>query len=254
MQEAANGAALVSIQWVNNETGTIQPLREVAEAAANGGDGPVPVHSDAAQAIAHLSVDFSASGLTTMAVSAHKLGGPVGVGALIARRDAKLTPLTHGGGQERRARSGTVDVAGVRAFAAALEETVRGRDRERARLEALRARLVAGVQTAAPEARVSGPDDPKERAPHIVHLVIPGAPSEAMLFLLDQHGIAASSGSACTAGVVDASHVAMAMGWSAVEASQTLRLSLGHTSTDADVEAVLAALPQVVEKARATLR
>jgi cysteine desulfurase len=255
INEAVRGAALVSVQWLNNETGTIQPLREVVEAAANGGsDGPVPVHSDAAQAVPHLPVDFSASGLTTMAVSAHKLGGPVGVGALVARRDSKLTPLIHGGGQERRVRSGTVDVAGVRAFAAALEETVQGRDRERARLEALREQLVAGVKTAVPNARVSGPEDPAERAPHIVHLVIPDAPSEAMLFVLDQHGIAASSGSACTAGVVDASHVAMAMGCDATEAAQTLRLSLGHTSTEADVEAVLAALPSVVDKARATLR
>lgn len=255
INEAVLGAALVSVQWVNNETGTIQPLREVVEAAANGGGrGPVPVHSDAAQAVPHLPVDFSASGLTTMAVSAHKLGGPVGVGAVVARRDAKLTPLIHGGGQERRIRSGTVDVAGVRAFAAALEETVQSRDRESARLEALRAQLVVGVRTVVPDARVSGPEDPAERAPHIVHLVIPDAPSEAMLFLLDQHGIAASSGSACTAGVVDASHVAIAMGCDATEAAQTLRLSLGHTSTDADVEAVLAALPTVVDRARATLR
>jgi cysteine desulfurase len=249
--EAALGAALVSIQWVNNETGSAQPLDEVVEAARA---ADVPVHSDAAQAVAHFPVDFATSGLTTMAVSAHKLGGPVGVGALLARRDAKITPLTHGGGQERRARSGTVDVAGIRAFAAATEEVVTSRGAAQARLELLRKRLVEGIAAVVADVRVSGPREPSDRAPHIVHVVVPGASSEAMLFLLDQEGIAASSGSACTAGVVDASHVAIAMGCDATLAAQTLRLSLGHTSTEADVDAVLAAFPSVVAKARATLR
>lgn len=241
--------ALVSIQWVNNETGTIQPLAEVASAA---GSLDVPVHSDAAQAVAHLPVDFAASGLTTMAVSAHKLGGPVGIGALVARRDARLTPVEHGGGQERRLRSGTVDVADALAFAAALEATVHAREAERARLTSLRDRLEAGIEATLHDAHVTRPADPAQRAPHIVHLVIAGAPSEALLFLLDQAGIAASSGSACTAGVVDASHVALAMGHDAVRAAQTLRLSLGHTSTEADVDAVLAVLPDAVAKARAS--
>ena len=255
LEGAVPGAALVSIQWVNNETGTIQPVREVVQAAANaGGSGPVPVHSDAAQAVPYLTIDFAASGLTTMAVSAHKLGGPVGVGALLARRDAKLMPLTHGGGQERRVRSGTLDVAGIVAFAAALDEVGATREAEAARLELLRERLVKGITAHVPEVRLSGPDEPAQRSPHIVHLVIPGAPSEALLFALDQEGIAASSGSACTAGVVDASHVALAMGCDAQQAAQTLRLSLGHTSTGADIEAVIAALPSVVAKARATLR
>jgi cysteine desulfurase len=241
----------VSLQWVNNETGTVQPISHIVAAAADAG---VPVHSDAAQAVPHLPVNFGHSGLTTMAVSAHKLGGPVGVGALLARRDAKLTALIHGGGQERRIRSGTVDVAGACAFAAALDEVVASREKETARLAGLRARLVEGIGKAVASARVSGPAREDHRAPHIVHLVIPGAPSEALLFLLDEADIGASSGSACTAGVVDASHVALAMGCTADEASQTLRLSLGHTSTEADVDAVVSALPAVVAKARATLR
>lgn len=272
LPDALTGAALISVQWVNNEVGTIQPIAKIAEAALEAG---VPMHSDAAQAVAHLLIDFAKSGLTTMAVSAHKLGGPVGVGALLARRDARLTPLTHGGGQERRIRSGTLDVAGARAFAAALEEAVGGRETESARLEGLREHLVQGIAALIPDAMVSGPGTPvsgkaavvsqpdagrsgpatpTERTPHIVHLVIPGASSEALLYLFDDRGIAVSSGSACTAGVVDASHVALAMGRSAVEASQTLRLSLGHTSTAADVEEFLAALVPVVERARATLR
>lgn len=242
--------ALISVQWVNNETGAIQPLTDVAALAQAMG---VPVHSDAAQAVAHLRVDFASSGLTTMAVSAHKVGGPVGTGALLARRDARLAPVEHGGGQERRLRSGTVDVAGAIAFAAALEETVAARDAERTRLAALRDRLAAGIDAAIHDVHITAPADPDAWAPHIVHAIIPGAPSEALLFLLDQAGIEASSGSACTAGVVDASHVALAMGYDAVRAAQTLRLSLGHTSTDADVDAVLAVLPDAVAKARASV-
>jgi cysteine desulfurase len=251
LEELLERAALLSVQWVNNETGTLQPLEQVSGTCHAAG---VPIHSDAAQGVPHLPVNFGTSGLTTMAVSAHKLGGPVGVGALLARRDAKLTALIHGGGQERRIRSGTVDVAGARAFAAALDEAVATRDLGAARLESLRARLVEGIVTGVPDARVAEPENADHRAPHIVHLVIPGAPSEAMLFLLDEAGIAASSGSACTAGVVDASHVALAMGCTAAAAAQTLRLSLGHTSTEADVDAAVSALPAVVAKARATLR
>lgn len=249
LETRVEGGALLSVQWVNNETGTIQPLTEVIALAQTMG---VPVHSDAAQAVPHLSMDFASSGLTTLAVSAHKLGGPVGMGALLARRDARLAPVEHGGGQERRLRSGTVDVAGAVAFAAALEEAVESREAAGKQIAALRDRLAAGIEASVPDAHLTRPADPDHWAPHIVHLVIPGAPSEALLFLLDQAGIAASSGSACTAGVVDASHVALAMGYDAVRAAQTLRLSLGHTSTEEDVDAVLAALPDVVAQARAS--
>ncbi len=243
--------ALIAIQWVNNEVGAIQPLAQVIEAA-----GEVPVHSDAAQAVAHLPVDFGASGLTSLAVSAHKLGGPVGVGALLVRRDARLTPVIHGGGQERQVRSGTLDAAGIAAFAAAVDEAVAGREAQAARLGAWRAQLVAGIVAAVPDAVVAGahpsasPGIGEGHAPHIVHAVIPGAPAEALLFLLDQAGIAASSGSACTAGVVQSSHVLLAMGHSEARAAQALRLSLGHTSTQDDVEAVLALLPEAVDRAR----
>lgn len=237
-------AGLVSVQWVNNEVGTVQPVGAVVAAAADAG---VPVHSDAVQAVGHLEVDFGASGLTTMAVSAHKVGGPVGVGALVARRDASLTPLALGGGQQR-GRSGTLDAPGAAAFAAALEKTVGERAAESARLHALRNRLLAGV-AAVPDAVVAGPAEGV--APHILNVVFPGARAEAILFALDQVGLEVSSGSACTAGVVDASHVLLAMGYSAGDASAAIRISTGHTSDDADIEALLAALPTAVAQARA---
>jgi cysteine desulfurase len=260
--EAGGGdeIALVSLQWVNNEVGTVQPVAEAVRLADSIG---VPVHSDAAQAAAYLSLDFAASGLATMALSAHKVGGPIGVGALLVRRDVTLTPVSHGGGQQR-ARSGTLDAAGAAGFAAALAEAVDNRASEAARLWDLRTRLVHGVAAAIPDARVSGPvagpvggpvagpgEQTEHQAPHITHIWFPGASAEAMLFGLDQRGIEVSTGSACTAGVVDASHVMLAMGHTDAEAAQALRVSFGHTTVPEDVEALLAALPEAVARARA---
>lgn len=259
--------ALISVQWVNNEVGTVQPIEDVTALAAEEG---VPVHADAAQALAYQAIDFRAIGLSTMALSAHKVGGPVGVGALVARREARLIPLTHGGGQERKVRSGTLDVAGAAAFAAALEEAVAVRDAETERLRRLADALIRGVGTSCPTAVLSGPEpgtswptsrghgsggvDGRDaqtaaRSPHIVHFSFPGANADSLLFGLDSRGIDASQGSACTAGVVQASHVLLAMGRSEADATSTLRFSLGWTSTEADVEAVLLALPEVVERA-----
>ncbi|WP_062463730.1 cysteine desulfurase family protein [Demequina soli] len=240
--------SLVSVMWANNEVGTVQPLTDVVALADAHG---VPVHADAVQAVPYLEVSFRRAGLSAMTVSAHKVGGPVGVGALVARRGLPLESLAHGGGQQRSVRSGTLDAPGAAAFAAALDAAVAERSAERARLEALRSRLVAGIRTAVPEATVTGPRDPALRLPGIVHCVIPGARAESVLFLLDAAGIAASSGSACTAGVVQSSHVAMAMGWSAEDAACTLRLSMGRTTAEADLDAVLAALPDAVARARA---
>ncbi|SEJ23282.1 cysteine desulfurase family protein [Demequina mangrovi] len=244
--------SLVSLMWANNEVGAVQPLGAAVDAAAALG---VPVHTDAVQAVPYLDVHFHRSGVDAMTVSAHKLGGPVGVGALVARRGLPLAPVAHGGGQQRSVRSGTLDAPGAAAFAAALAETVEERAAERTRLEALRDRLVARVRAAAldavPGATATGPRDPAQRLPGIVHLVIPEVRAEPLLFLLDAAGIAASSGSACTAGVVQSSHVAIAMGWSEDDAACTLRLSLGRTSTAEDVDALVAALPDAVARARA---
>lgn len=252
----ASHTALVSVQWVNNEVGTVQPIAAVVALAADAG---VPVHSDAAQALAHEAVDFGSSGLTTMAVSAHKVGGSVGVGALLARRDASLVPVIHGGGQGRKVRSGTLDVPGAVAFAVALEEAVTSRSTERARLTRLGTRLIEGMGASCPTGVLSGPEPGTSwptsgggvdaRAPHIVHFSFPGANADSLLFGLDSRGIDASQGSACTAGVVQASHVLLAMGRSEADARSTLRFSLGWTSTEADVEAVIAAMPESLERA-----
>ncbi|WP_291382767.1 cysteine desulfurase family protein [Demequina sp.] len=244
----ADQDAVVSIQGVNNEVGTVQPVAEAVALASGHG---IPVHADAVQGIGHVPFDFSASGLATAAVSSHKVGGPVGAGALLARRDAALSSLTHGGGQERRLRSGTVDVAAAWAFAVALDEAVAGIEAEASRLAALGERLARGIVSLSPTATVHGPRD---GVPHIVHAIIPGASAEAMLVAFDLAGVEVSPGAACTAGVVEPSHVVLAMGGSAEDALSTVRFSLGWTSTDANVDAAIAALPAAIASGRASTR
>jgi cysteine desulfurase len=239
----AGAIALVSTQWVNNEVGTIQPLADIVALADPYG---IPVHSDAVQGIGHLPFDFASSRLATAAVSSHKVGGPVNIGALLARRGAALAPLTHGGGQERRVRSGTVDVASAWSFAVAVDDAVRAVEAEAVRVAALGNRLARAISELSPSAVVHGP---ASGAPHIVHAIIPGASAEAMLVALDLAGVEVSPGAACTAGVVEPSHVVLAMGGSDADASSTVRFSLGWTSTDADVDAAIAALPSVLEQA-----
>ena len=247
---AADDVALVSVMWANNEVGTVQPVAELAAVAREHG---VPFHTDAVQAPSHLPVSFLDSGVDLMTVSAHKVGGPVGVGALLARRDARLVPQLHGGGQERQVRSGTLDAAGIHAFAVALEHTVEHRDVEGKRVLALRDRLVEGALALDLGITVSGcwhAGDAAGRLPGNAHLLVPGCEGDSLLYLLDAAGVECSTGSACQAGVPQPSHVLLAMGYSDVEARGALRLSLGHTSSDADVDAVLAALPGVVDRAR----
>lgn len=245
----AQESALVSVMWANNEVGAIEPIAEIASVCAEHG---IPTHSDAVQAVAHLDVNFATSGLTSMAVSAHKIGGPIGTGALVVARSARVTPVLHGGGQERGIRSGTLDAPGAAAFAVALEDTVAERVSERIRLSELQRQLVDGVRAHVVGAHLSGPEPGQGRLPANAHFVIDGARAEALLYVLDSHGIEASSASACTAGVVQASHVLLAMGRDEASASSTLRLSLGATSTQADVDAVIAALPDAVARARKT--
>lgn len=239
----AGAIALISTQWVNNETGVVQPLADVVGVAQTHG---IPVHSDAIQGIGHLPFDFASSGLATAAVSSHKVGGPVNVGALLARRGAALTPLAHGGGQERRVRSGTVDVAAAWSFAVAVDDAVRAVEAEAARVAGLGSRLAQAITTLSPAAVVHGPE---HGAPHIVHAIVPGASAEAMLAAFDLAGVEVSPGAACTAGVVEPSHVVLAMGGSDADASSTVRFSLGWTSSAADVDAAIAALPAVLAQA-----
>jgi cysteine desulfurase len=237
--------ALVSAMWANNEVGTIQPVTELAAAAAGHG---VPFHTDAIQAVGQVPVDFAASGAAALTVTGHKLGGPVGVGALLLSRDVAATPLLHGGGQERDVRSGTLDAAGIVAFAVAVEAAVKNQQEYAARVGALRDDLVARVRRVVPDAIYNG--DPVDRLPGNAHFSFPGCEGDALLLLLDANGIACSTGSACSAGVAQPSHVLLAMGADDDRARSSLRFTLGHTSTPADVDAVVAALPAAVDRAR----
>lgn len=247
---AAHGeeVALISVMWANNEIGTVQPVAEVVRLARQHG---IPVHSDAVQAVGQVPVDFAASGLDAMTVTAHKVGGPVGVGALLARRGLELTPVLHGGGQERGVRSGTLDTAGVRAFAVAVDVAVREQPTESLRLAGLRDELVTRVRTAVPEARLTGPVSDDARLPANAHFTFPGCEGDSLLYLLDSRGICCSTGSACQAGVPQPSHVLLATGMDEADARGALRFSLGATSTRADVDALVGALPEVVQRARA---
>jgi cysteine desulfurase len=207
------------------------------------------MHSDAVQAIGQLPVDFAASGLSAMSVTAHKFGGPTGTGALLLRRDAACVPLLHGGGQERDVRSGTVDVAGAVAMATAADISVGSLDETAARLRGLRDALIDGVLGSIGDVVLNGARGDR-RLPGNAHFTFRGCEGDSLLMLLDANGIECSTGSACTAGVAQPSHVLLAMGADPELARGSLRLSLGHTSTTDDVDAVLGVLPAAVARAR----
>jgi len=245
-----DSVALVSVMWANNEVGTVQPIAEIA-AVAHTFD--IPVHSDAVQAVGQVEVDFAKSGLDLMSVSGHKVGGPQGVGALLVRRDATLVPLSHGGGQERQLRSGTLDTPAIRGFAVAMQHATANRAAVSERLIGLRDKLIRGAQDAGFGVQVTGdwePGDGLRRLPGNAHLLVPGCDGDSLLYLLDAAGVECSTGSACQAGVPQPSHVLLAMAMPEQQARGALRLTLGHTSTAADVDAFLAALPAAVERAQ----
>ena len=245
--------ALVSVMWANNEVGTVNPVRELAATAHECG---VPFHTDAVQAVGILPVDFAASGVDALTLTGHKLGGPFGAGALLLGRQVTVTPLLHGGGQERDVRSGTLDTPSVIGLATAVELSAADAPRRAAMLAGLRDDLVGKVVASVPDARLNG--DPgagvveggPSRLPGNAHLSFPGCEGDSLLLLLDAYGIECSTGSACTAGVAQPSHVLLAMGADEATARGSLRFSLGHTSTGADVDAVAAAIGQVVDRAR----
>ena len=245
--------ALASVMWANNEIGTVSDLAALAEVAHAVG---VPLHTDAVQAVGQVPVDFAASGVDALTMTGHKLGGPMGAGVLLLRREAECTPLLHGGGQERDVRSGTLDVAAIVGLQVAATVAVTEREERADRLSALRDRLVTGVMAQVPDAQLNGaPLDEvvaggPGRLPGNAHLSFPGAEGDALLMLLDARGVECSTGSACSAGVARPSHVLLAAGADAARARSSLRFSLGHTSTDADVDAVLAVIGPVVERAR----
>ncbi len=229
--------ALVTLLWANNEVGTIQPVADIVALATKYG---VPVHADAVAAYRHLPIDFAASGLAALSVSAHKIGGPLGMGALVLSRKATVVPLIHGGGQQRQVRSGTQDAPAAHAFAAAAEHPVSD-------LSALRDELIAGVAGAVPSAILRG--DPVNRLDNNAHFTFPGCEGDSLLFLLDAAGISVSTGSACQAGIPEASHVLIGMGLDEQEARGALRFTFGHTSIRSDIRALVAALPNAHEKA-----
>ncbi|WP_029145035.1 cysteine desulfurase family protein [Microbacterium luticocti] len=251
---ALPGAALATALAANNEVGTVNDIAALSAAAAA---ADVPLHADAVAAFGHVPVSFRSwrgeatgpRGLVALSVSAHKIGGPVGVGALVVARESEPAALLHGGGQQRGLRSGTQDVAGAAAFAVAAELAAAERESESVRLAGLRGRLVRGILNTVADAELLG--DPIDRLPGNAHVLFSGALGETLLFLLDAAGVCASTGSACQAGIPEPSHVVTAMGRTETEARQVLRFTLGRDTTEADVDAALAVLPQAVERARA---
>ena len=245
--------AVASVMWANNEIGAVSDIAALAAVAHEVG---VPLHTDAVQAVGQVGVDFGASGVDALTMTGHKLGGPMGAGVLLLRRDVECTPLLHGGGQERDVRSGTLDVPAIVGLGVAVSAAVATRAARAATLTGLRDRLVAGVVEQVPDAQLNGPplDDVVAggagRLPGNAHLSFPGAEGDALLMLLDARGVECSTGSACSAGVARPSHVLLAVGADTHRARSSLRFSLGHTSTDADVDALLAVIGPVVERAR----
>ncbi|MGW5065810.1 cysteine desulfurase family protein [Streptomyces cyaneofuscatus] len=239
--------AMITVMWANNEIGTIMPVRELASVAAEFG---IPMHADAVQAFGQLEVGFAASGLAAMTVSGHKIGGPFGIGALLLGRDHTPVPVLHGGGQERHVRSGTLDVPAIASFAVAGRLAAEGREHFARRVGGLRDDLAAAVRHAVPDAVLGGDPDPAGRLPANAHFSFPGCEGDSLLLLLDAQGIECSTGSACTAGIAQPSHVLLATGTDPDLARGTLRFSLGHTSTEDDVKALAQAIGPAVERAR----
>ncbi|WP_018295764.1 cysteine desulfurase family protein [Corynebacterium lubricantis] len=237
-------AAVAACMWANNETGAIQPVEEVITRASAQG---TPVHIDAVQVAGHLPINFSSLGATTMAMSAHKFGGPRGAGILLAKRSPAPQPLTLGGGQERGIRSGTVDVATAAATAAALEESIREMGTENARISGLRDRLVEGFKVQVPELTVTTTEP---ALPGHAHFIFAGAHGDSLIMLLDSLGVEAATGSACNSGVTRMSHVLEAMGVDEKTGIGALRFTLGRTTTEEDVDYVIENISEVVQRAR----
>ena len=237
---------LVSVMTANNEVGAIQPIGEIGAICRARG---VLFHTDAVQAIGAIPVDVEAMNVDLLSLSAHKFHGPKGVGALYVRKGVRLERLIHGGAQERGFRAGTENLPGVVGLGCAIELAVARQAENAAHMTRLRERLIAGIRERVPDVRLNG--HPTQRLPGNVNLSFCGVEGEALLLRLDLAGIAGSSGSACTSGALDPSHVLMALGLTEAQAQGSLRLTLGADSTDADVDAVLDRLPPIVADLRA---
>jgi len=242
----AGKIALISVMHSNNELGTVQPIAEVVKLA-----GDIPVHVDAVQSFGKVGFNFEELGATSATISAHKIGGPLGVAALILRRGLDITPILHGGGQERDIRSGTINAPAIVAFAAAATDVIAQRDANYKKVSALRELLKEKIAHAIPDAQFNG--DAPQMLPGVLNVTFPGTESDSLLLLLDAEGICSSTGSACSAGVQRPSHVLMAIGLSEDQARSSLRFSLGLTNTEAEINEVGEKIAGVVARAQAAL-
>ena len=242
VSEHRDDIAVIAIMHSNNEVGTIQPIADVVKVA-----GDIPVHTDAVQSFGKIVFDFKALGVTSATISAHKLGGPLGVAALILKRGLDITPLLHGGGQERDIRSSTVNAPGIVSFATAVDKALTNLRDNYSKMSSLQFQLREDILREVPDARING--WAQEILPNILNVTFPGTKNESLLVLLDMAGISASQGSACSAGVQRPSHVLLAMGLSEKEADSTVRFSLGHTSTQEDIDALCGVIADVVKRA-----
>ncbi|MEU7896084.1 cysteine desulfurase family protein [Nonomuraea sp. NPDC049152] len=245
IERAPSNVALVSVMWANNEVGTVQPIPVLSAIAHEHG---IPFHTDAVQAVGMLPVSFADSGAEALTLTGHKVGGPMGVGALLLARGVTPVSVLHGGGQERDVRSGTLDAPAIAGLAAAVSTAVKSQEDQARRLTALRDDLIQRVRQAVPDVVLNG--DPVDRLPGNAHFSFPGCEGDALLMLLDAKGVECSTGSACSAGVAQPSHVLLAMGAEVAAARGSLRFTLGHTSTQEDVDQLIEVLPAAVERAR----
>ena len=242
--------ALISIMHSNNEVGTVQPMDDISKIAQ---EFKIPLHTDAVQSLGKVPLSFKELGLFAMTISAHKVGGPIGVGALILQKGIDITPILHGGGQERDIRSGTLNAAGIIALVAATQSAMRDLESNAVKISALRKKLVAAIQSEISDATLNGVLE-GATLPGIANISFPNTESDALLLLFDAEGIACSTGSACSAGVQEASHVLMAMGLSEKEARSSLRFSLGTGNSDSDIEYLQTCIKRVIDRARAAFR
>lgn len=249
LENRGSEVSLISIMHSNNEVGTIQPVHEIVQLANK---FEIPVHSDAIQSFGKVPLSFSELGLYALTLSAHKVGGPIGVGALILKKGVDVTPILHGGGQERDIRSGTINAPAIVAFSLAAQAAHRNREKNAIYVSALRESLLDTIKNDIPDAVLNG--GPGERLPGILNIRFPNTESDSLLLLFDSEGIACSTGSACTAGVQQASHVLMAMGLSQREARSSLRFSLSHENSKGDIDYFHTCLKRVIERARAAYR
>lgn len=238
--------AIIAVIHSNNEVGTVQPIREIVEIA-----GDIPVHTDAVQSFGKIPFDFQELGVSSATISGHKVGGPLGVAALILRRGVDITPILHGGGQERDIRSGTLNAPAIVSFAAAAKDSQTHREERYLKARELRAYLIASLRERLPDIRVNGDSEPALAG--IANITFPGTESDGLLLLLDAEGIASSTGSACSAGVPRPSHVLLAMGVSERDARSSLRFSLAASNTREEIDHLAAIISSVVERARAAL-